>query len=61
MDLVAANVELRAPMEQVTPMRRPGNPCDIATATVYLTSPASIYLTGMIWKSMVTSLARILT
>ena len=46
LDVVAANEELRKPMERVTPMRRLGDPVDIAAAAVYLASPASSYLTG---------------
>jgi 7-alpha-hydroxysteroid dehydrogenase len=46
LDVVAANDELRKPMEQVTPMRRLGDPVDIAAAALYLASPAGSYLTG---------------
>ncbi|WP_454560816.1 SDR family oxidoreductase [Mycobacterium haemophilum] len=46
LDVVASNDELRTPMEQVTPMRRLGDPLDIAAAAVYLASPAGSYLTG---------------
>ena len=46
LDVVAANDELREPMEQATPMRRLGDPADIAAAAVYLASPAGAYLTG---------------
>jgi 7-alpha-hydroxysteroid dehydrogenase len=46
LDVVASNDELRVPMEKVTPMRRLGDPEDIAAAAVYLASPASSYLTG---------------
>jgi len=46
LDIVASNDELRAPMEKVTPMRRLGDPEDIAAAAVYLASPAGSYLTG---------------
>ncbi|MGH3563726.1 MAG: SDR family oxidoreductase, partial [Mycobacterium sp.] len=46
LDVVAANDELRKPMETVTPMRRLGEPVDIAAAAVYLASPAGSYLTG---------------
>ena len=46
LDVVASNDELRAPMEKVTPMRRLGDPVDIAAAAVYLASPAGSYLTG---------------
>ncbi len=40
LDIVASNDELREPMEKVTPMRRLGDPLDIAAAAVYLASPA---------------------
>src|SRR5947209_8243026 len=46
LDVVASNEELRAPMEKVTPMRRLGDPVDIAAAAVYLASPAGSFLTG---------------
>ncbi len=46
LDVVASNDELRKPMEKVTPMRRLGDPADIAAAAVYLASPAASFLTG---------------
>lgn len=46
LDMVVANDELRKPMEQATPLRRLGDPVDIAAATVYLASPAGAFLTG---------------
>lgn len=46
LDIVASNDALRDPMEKVTPMRRLGDPSDIAAAAVYLASPAGGYLTG---------------
>ncbi|WP_199254138.1 SDR family oxidoreductase [Mycolicibacterium mengxianglii] len=46
LDVVAANEELRTPMEKATPLRRLGEPLDIAAAAVYLASPAASYLTG---------------
>ena len=46
LEVVASNDELRAPMEKVTPMRRLGDPVDIAAAAVYLASPAGEFLTG---------------
>ena len=48
LDVVASNDELRAPMEQATPLRRLGEPDDIAAAAVYLASPAGSYLTGKV-------------
>ncbi len=46
LDVVASNEALRDPMEKATPMRRLGDPTDIAAAAVYLASPAASYLTG---------------
>jgi 7-alpha-hydroxysteroid dehydrogenase len=46
LDVVASNDELREPMEKATPMRRLGDPLDIAAAAVYLASPAGAFLTG---------------
>ena len=46
LEIVASNDELREPMERATPMRRLGDPLDIAAAAVYLASPAGSYLTG---------------
>ncbi|QLL06657.1 SDR family oxidoreductase [Mycobacterium vicinigordonae] len=46
LDVVASNDELRKPMEQATPLRRLGDPLDIAAAAVYLASPAGGFLTG---------------
>jgi 7-alpha-hydroxysteroid dehydrogenase len=46
LDIVASNDDLRQPMEKATPMRRLGDPQDIAAAAVYLASPAGSYLTG---------------
>ena len=46
LDVVAGNDELRTQMEKATPMRRLGEPADIAAAALYLASPAGAYLTG---------------
>lgn len=46
LEFVAANDALREPMEKATPMRRLGEPVDIAAAAVYLASPAASFLTG---------------
>ena len=35
-------------MEQVTPMKRIGDPEEIAAAVVYLSSPAASYVTGKV-------------
>lgn len=48
LDIVASNDELREPMEKATPMRRLGQPDEIAAAAVYLASPAGAYLTGKV-------------
>ena len=47
LDIVASNDALRDPMEKATPLRRLGDPADIAAA-VYLSSPAGSYLTGKV-------------
>ena len=46
LEIVASNDALRGPMERATPMRRLGDPLDIAAAAVYLASPAASFLTG---------------
>ncbi|TPG35669.1 SDR family oxidoreductase [Mycolicibacterium hodleri] len=46
LEILATNDEIRTPMEKATPMRRLGDPLDIAAAAVYLASPAGSYLTG---------------
>ena len=48
LDIVASNDALREPMEKATPLRRLGDPVDIAAAAVYLASPAGSYLTGKV-------------
>ena len=48
LEIVAANDDLRAPIEAATPLRRLGRPEDIAAAAVYLASPAAGYVTGTI-------------
>src|ERR1700704_468989 len=40
LEIVASNAALRDPMEKATPLRRLGDPLDIAAAAVYLASPA---------------------
>lgn len=46
LEIVATNDALRSPMEKATPMRRLGDPADIAAAAVYLASEAGSFLTG---------------
>lgn len=46
LEVLATNDDLRTQMERATPMRRLGDPSDIAAAAVYLASPAASYLTG---------------
>lgn len=48
LEVVAENEELRRPMEQATPLRRLGDPADIAAAAVYLASDAGAFVTGKI-------------
>jgi len=46
LEIVASNDALRDPMEKATPLRRLGDPLDIAAAAVYLASQAGSFLTG---------------
>jgi 7-alpha-hydroxysteroid dehydrogenase len=46
LEVVAGNDELRTQLEEATPMRRLGEPADIAAAALYLASPAGAFLTG---------------
>ena len=48
LEVVADNDELREPMEEATPLRRLGEPEDIAAAVLYLTSPAGAWVTGKV-------------
>ncbi|MCF8610541.1 SDR family oxidoreductase [Gordonia sp. HY285] len=45
---VAENDEMRGELESNTPLRRIGDPGDIAATAVYLASPAAAYVTGKI-------------
>lgn len=48
LDVVIENDELRTAMEQATPLQRIGEVDDIATAVLYLASPAGAYVTGKV-------------
>ena len=50
MDFVMSNDALRAQFDSNTPMRRIGTPRDIAAAALYLASPASSWVTGVILR-----------
>jgi 7-alpha-hydroxysteroid dehydrogenase len=50
MDFVMSNDQLRTAYESNTPMRRIGTPRDIAAAALYLASPASAWVTGVILR-----------
>ena len=46
LDMVLTDDELRSQMEEGTPLRRLGDPLDIALGVLYLCSPAGSFLTG---------------
>ena len=46
--MVLTDDGLRTAMEDNTPLRRLGDPLDIALGVLYLSSPAGSYLTGKI-------------
>lgn len=48
LEVVAANPEIKAAIEAGTPLRRLGEPNDIAAAVLYLASKASSYVTGQV-------------
>ncbi|NEW39391.1 SDR family oxidoreductase [Nocardia cyriacigeorgica] len=48
LEVVAGNDEMRTKLEQATPMRRLGDPADIASAALFLASPAGDFLTGKV-------------
>jgi 7-alpha-hydroxysteroid dehydrogenase len=48
LDIVLTDDGLRRQMEQATPLRRIGDPQEVAAAVVFLASPASGYITGKI-------------
>jgi 7-alpha-hydroxysteroid dehydrogenase len=48
LDIVMTDDALRGQMEQTTPLRRIGDPQDVAAAVLYLASPAGGYITGKV-------------
>ena len=48
LEIVLTDDTLRRAMEEATPLRRIGEPEDIAAAVVYLSSPAGAYVTGKV-------------
>ncbi|BDU07536.1 SDR family oxidoreductase [Nocardia cyriacigeorgica] len=48
LEVVAGNEQMRTALEQATPMRRLGDPADIASAALFLASPAGEFLTGKV-------------
>ena len=48
LDIVLTDAGLRGQMEQATPLRRIGEPQEVAAAVIFLVSPASGYITGKV-------------
>ena len=48
LETVLTNDAIRSEMEQRTPLRRIGEPDDIAAAVLYLASPAAKFVTGAV-------------
>jgi 7-alpha-hydroxysteroid dehydrogenase len=48
LEIVTTNAELRSIMESNTPLRRIGDPQDIAATVLYLASPAGAFVTGRV-------------
>jgi len=48
LDIVLTDDALRGQMERATPLRRIGDPEDVAAAVLYLASPAGGYITGKV-------------
>ncbi|WP_433513965.1 SDR family oxidoreductase [Nonomuraea sp. CA-143628] len=48
LDIVMTDEDLRTQMEQSTPLKRIGEPEDVAATVLYLVSPAGRYLTGKV-------------
>jgi 7-alpha-hydroxysteroid dehydrogenase len=51
LELVLENDELRAAMEEATPLKRISDPSEIAAAVLFLASPASSYVTGKVLEA----------
>lgn len=50
LDVVLSNEELRTRMERATPLRRIGDPAEIAATVLYLASSAGGYVTGKVFE-----------
>ncbi|WP_141584281.1 SDR family oxidoreductase [Actinomadura sp. WMMA1423] len=50
LDIVMTDEGLRTEMERRTPLRRVGEPEDVAAAVLYLASPAAAYVTGSLLR-----------
>ncbi|MES9542273.1 SDR family oxidoreductase [Actinomadura sp. NPDC000600] len=50
LDIVMTDDDLRTEMERRTPLRRVGEPEDVAAAVLYLASPAAAYVTGSVLR-----------
>ena len=48
LDIVLTDEGLRRKMERATPLRRIGDPREVAATVVFLASPASGYITGKV-------------
>jgi 7-alpha-hydroxysteroid dehydrogenase len=51
LEVVLTNEELRSTMEQTTPLKRIGDPEEIAATVLFLASPAGAYVTGKIYDA----------
>ena len=50
LEIVLTDESLRAEMVDKTPLKRLGEPDDIALAAVYLASDAASFVTGKVWE-----------
>ena len=50
LDIVMQSDELKTTMEQATPLRRLGEPEEVALAVLYLASPAAAWITGKVYE-----------